>query len=252
MSNNSPKPVLLFQEDEKALGYQYELPRELSMRDIDVKSIDYDVEEVNKNYTLAGSRPTENSVYYLDPYDVAKKRHINEKNFTPMNVLKSKINYFLRVGDFLGATKMEVKVKSVNKAERKIDFDVNGNYKLVKAKVDVTNEEIKEIIETYEVYEKLSKKENFDLNRNIDILRSELKELNLFEPDLERYIDGRDARISGNSTDNRGIRTDLASEYNNILDISGKLSNPVFSVSAGFKDSLKIVNQIIVDIKFEF
>ena len=69
MTNNiKPKQILLFQEDEIALGYESRLPSGVKMKDIDVKSIDYDVEEVKSKYVLLGEQPNEHSVYYLHPY----------------------------------------------------------------------------------------------------------------------------------------------------------------------------------------
>lgn len=250
MSNNSPKPVLLFQEDEKALGYQYELPRTLSMRDIDVKSIDYDVEEVNKNYTLVGAQPTENSVYYLHPY---KKNTYVHESLGEDYFLKEKLALYIKVGSLIGAKTIAIKVISSERKEREIDASGKCRYKVIKGDINIkhtTTESYKNSLEIFRTYEH---KDNFDLDRNIDELRKMIDEFNLHhETNMISVIDARDSRNSGTILKTEHVVSEITREYNKILDISAKLSNPIFEVSAGFKDSLEIVNKIEVDIKFEF
>lgn len=250
MSNNRPKQVLLFQEDEKALGYQYEIPRTLSMRDIDVKSIDYDVEEVNKNYILVGSRPTENSVYYLHPYE--KNQYVHE-SLGEEHFLKAKIFYLKKVARLLGAKHIVTKIVFAEGKTREIDANGECRYKVIEGGIDVKYKTEEKYKKSIEISQDVEPEEEFDLNENIDMLRSEIQELNLHhELEMIDLIDGRDSRISKTKLTSTHIRTEITSEYNRLLDISAKLSNPIFKVSAGFKDNLKIVNQIMIDVKFEF
>lgn len=250
MSNNRPKQVLLFQEDEKALGYQYEIPRTLSMRDIDVKSIDYDEEEVKKNYILVGSQPNENSVYYLHPY---KKNTYVHESLGEEHFLKEKIILLKRVAYLLGAKSIVTKIVFTEGKTREIDANGECRYKVIEAGVGInhkTEEKYSKIVEISDTFEQ---EEDFDLNKNIDELRNMIKEFHLHhELEMIDLIESRDSRTSRTKLISKHIKTEITSEYNRLLDISAKLSNPVFNVSVGFKNSLKTVNQIIVDIKFEF
>lgn len=250
MSNNNPKQVLLFQEDEKALGYQYEIPRTLSMRGIDVKSIDYDVEEVNKNFTLEGPQPSENSVYYLHPY---KKNTYVHESLGEDYFLKAKIFYLKRVAQLLGAKSIVTKIELTESKKREIDANGNCRYKLIEGGIDVKHKTQERYTNTLEISENVTPEDDFDLNKNIDILRNEIKEFNLYhELELVDLIESRDSRVFKTKLTSKHIKTKISSEYNRLLDISAKLSNPIFDVSTGFKDNLEIVNEIIIDIKFEF
>lgn len=250
MSDNNPKQVLLFQEDEKALGYMYRLPVGYDMENIDVKSIDYDVEEIKENYTLVGSQPTKNSVYHLHPY---KKNTYIHESLGEDYFLKEKLALYKRVGQLLGAKSIATKVISIENKKREIDTNGNLQYKLVDGGVNVKNTISENYKNSLEILDTYQHQENFDLDRNITELHNIINEFNLHhEIDLISMIDARDSKNSGTILSSRHIKSEISSEYNKVLDISAKLSIPLFSVSTGFKDSLKIVNKVIVDIKFEF
>lgn len=250
MSDKRPKQVLLFQEDEKALGYQYEIPRTLSMRDIDVKSIDYDVEEVNKNFTLVGAQPTENSVYYLHPY---KKNTYVHESLGEDYFLKEKLALYIKVGYLIGAKTIVTKVISSESKKREIDANGECRYKVIEGDLNINHTTTESYKKSLEISKTFEHKDNFDLDKNIDKLRKMIDMFNLHhETNMISMIDARDSRNSGTILKTEHVKSEITSEYNKILDISAKLSNPVFSVSAGFKDNLEIINKIKVDIRFEF
>jgi|GEM_PF-2053869 hypothetical protein len=252
MSNKRPKEVLIFQEDEKALGYSYKLPNDFDMKNIDVKSIDYDVERAKKNYTLVGGSfyPAKDSVYYLHPYE--KNTYIHE-SIGEDYFLKAKLGFYRKVGHLLGAKSIVTKVESIKREEREVNAKGECEYKVVKgsATADYTKEQkdksLVEISDTYQL------QDNFDLNKNIDELRKLIDELNLHhEIEIISLIDFRDSRVSGTILKERHVKSEITSEYNRTLDISVKLTHPVFSVSTEFKDRVKRVQTIMIDIKFEF
>ena len=91
------------------------------------------------------------------------------------------------------------------------------------------------------------------MNKNIEELRKLIDEFNLgHEIDIISLIDFRDSRVSGTILKERHVKSEITSEYNKTLDISAKLTNPVFSVSTEFKNRVKRVQKIMIDIKFEF
>lgn len=261
MTNNiKPKQILLFQEDEIALGYESRLPSGIKMKDIDVKSIEYDVEEVKSKYVLLGEQPNEHSVYYLHPYQ--KNTYVNEKLGEDF-LLRAKMELYKKVGQLLGAKSISIDVLSINNCEIKININVEGRDSAgvitggipIGAGVKVENTDIRDYKRKFEISSTYCIQNDFDLDKNIDELRDMIDQFNLHhETDLVSLINDRDVRSSGGSMlKSRSIKSEISSEYNKILDISLKLSVPdVFDLSSEFNRNTRIIKKIEVNINYEF
>lgn len=249
MNDNLPQ-VILFQEDEKARNYKYIIPFELNS-DVAVKSIEDDVEDFkNGEVKLVGPPPTKDAIYYLHPYK--DKEYVHE-SLGEMYFLEEKLELYKRVGYLLGAKSISTKV--ILTESKKLEIDIEGKVQVntVNAGANVNNSKQSKYKETLEISEKYNQKENFDLNRNIDELKDMTQTLNLHhETGIKSLIDARDSRNSGVELSERKVKSEISSEYNRLLKISAQLSSPVFSVGIDFKNSLKTLNTLNVDIEFVF
>lgn len=247
---NKLSQVILFQDDEVALNYRYKLPYQLNTS-IQVKSIDYDVEDfINSGAKLVGPRPNNDSIYYLHPY---KDNEYVHESLGEMYFLKEKFNLYRRIGALLGAKTISTKVKLIKSESVEIDFEGNIQVKLVNAGLNgnLTKES------TYGQFElikdKINQEDNFDLDRNIDKLKVMIDQFNLHhELDLVSLIEDRDSREWGTKIGYRKIESEISSEFSRLLKASAQISSPVFSVGADFKNSLKSINKLMVDIVFDF
>lgn len=249
MKYNLPQ-VLLFQEDEKALNYEYKLPFQLDAN-ISIKSIEYDVEEFkNSGIKLIGSQPTKDTIYYLHPY---KKNEYIHESLGEMYFLQEKLELYRRVGALLGAKSISTKV--VLTESKKLEIDVEGKLqvKLVKAETSVNYTEQSKYQQALEISEEYNLQNNFDLHKNIDELHAMIDKLNLdHELGIISLIEARDSRNSGTVLSKRKVKSEISSEYSNLLQVSAQLSAPVFSIGADFKRSLETLNKLNVDIEYEF
>ncbi|QNS41238.1 hypothetical protein H0S70_13055 [Chryseobacterium manosquense] len=243
--------VILFQADEKARGYEYQLPPNKQLpKTIKVKSFDYDLADFLKKFTLVGGRPSQNSVYFLHPY---KNNIYVSDNLDASYFLKEKIHLFKKVGQLLGAKSIKTKVKESQSEVNTFAGKIEALYKLIKGSGEIKSETTKidktslEISDTYEL------QDNFDLNKNIDNLRKLIRENNLnHELELISLIDARDSRTSGTKISKRHVNSELSSEYNHLLETSMAIQNPVFDVSAKFNKHTNRLNVLSIDITYEF
>lgn len=249
MKNNSPQ-IILFQEDEKALNYKYKLPFQLHSN-IAIKSIEYDVPDLeNKGIELVGPQPTKDAIYYLHPYK--KNKYIHE-NLSEMHLLEEKMNLYRRVGALLGAKYISTKV--ILSESKKLEIDMEGKLqvKVLKAETNINYSEQSKYQRFQITEEEIEFKDNFDLNNNIDELKSMIDTYNLHhELGIISLIEGRDSRVSGVTLKSRKVSSEISSEYNSLLEVSAQLSAPVFSVGANFKKSLETVNKLNIDIEYQF
>lgn len=249
MSENLPK-VILFQEDEKALNYRYKLEYQLN-QNISIKSLEYDLEKFNNSaITLEGSQPTNDSMYYLHPYKTGVYVHESLGEF---HFLKEKMELYRRVGALLGAKSISTKV-ILTKSE-KIDIDIDGKVrvKVINAGVDLNIIKKSGYSEALEISEKYELQSNFNLNKNIDELKNMIKNFNLnHESDIVSLINARDSRSSGTALLERKVKSEISSEYNNLLKVSAQLSSPIFNVDTNFKKSLEEMSSITLEMEFIF
>ena len=248
---NNPK-VILFQKDETALGYRYNLDNGFKLDpNISIKSIDYDIDEIKNNYTLIGE-PELNSVFYRHPYK--ENTYVNE-NYNEIYFLKEKLSLFKEIGKQLGAKSIKTKIKKTKSKERNIDASGEVSYAKVKGDLSVNTEVKDNHSETIEINEKFELMPNFDLNKNIDELHKKINILNLHhETDLIELIRDRDSRNTGIALSEKQIKSEITSEYNSLTNISANLTAAatIFSLSANFKDTVKTENKIVIEIEYDF
>jgi len=249
MKSNLPQ-VVLFQEDEKALNYEYKLPFQLDAN-ISIKSIEYDVEEFkNSGIKLIGPQPTKDTIYYLHPY---KNNEYIHESLGEMYFLQEKLDLYRRVGALLGAKSISTKVVLTESKNLTIDVEGKLQIKLVKAETSVNYTEQSKYQQALEISEEYNLQNNFDLHKNIDELHVMIDKLNLHhELGIISLIEARDSRNSGTALSKRKVKSEISSEYSNLLQVSAQLSAPVFSIGADFKRSLETLNKLNVDIEYEF
>ncbi len=248
MSNNLPQ-IVLFQEDEKALNYRYKQNYNIGTN-IQVKSLEYDYTDFAKNNKLIGNRVDNNTLYFLHPYknNVYLNESLGEDYF-----LEEKLQLYKRAAQLLGAKSISTKVTF--KESRTINTDVNGEvkYKVIsieggtKRKIENSYKNALEISEEFEL------QDNFDKEKNIKELNDFIQHHNLnHEIGLISLIEARDSSKTGTLLTKRSVKSEITSEYNNLLEVSAKLNSPVFNISGGYKRKLEEVNSLIVEIDFIF
>ncbi|KIA89576.1 hypothetical protein [Kaistella jeonii] len=249
--NEQIPEIILFQKDENALGYKYQLPTKNQLSSsIEVKSIDYDVEDFSQNFELIGGRPKENSVYYLHPY--RKNTYVHESQGENYFIAE-KIALYRKIGFYLGAKKIDTKITF--KKEKRLITNADGtiSYNLVDAEIKIKTEKEEKYKEEYEIHEDVELQDNFDLKKNLMDCRKFIKDHYLgHETELLSLIDFRDSSESGVLLTKKNVITEITSEYNNLLEISAKLSSPVFSVSTNFKSKIETLNIVNIDITYNF
>ena len=244
--------VILFQEDEKARGYSYELaPDKQLPKTIAVKSFDYDLADFSEKFELVDEKRTsQNSVYFLHPY---KNNTYVSAEMDANYFLKEKIHLFKKVGQLLGAISIKTKVKESQSETKNLEGKIKAFYKLIKGSAEIKYETTKIDKTSLEISDTYILEDNFDLNKNIDDLRHYIKENSLnHELDLISLIDSRDSRISGTKLTKRHVNSELSSEYNHLLESSLALKNPIFDVSTKFKTNTNLINVLNIDIEYEF
>lgn len=249
MNNNLAK-VVVFQEDENALNFRYKLPFKLK-DDISVKSYEYDLENFkNSGVKLIGPRPTEGSIYYLHPY---KDNEYVHESKGEMYFLEEKLNLYRRVGALLGAKSITTNVTLKETEKLEVDAEGKITYKVVDASINVKSTKESEYKDTLEISESYELQNNYDLNKNIDSLRALIDKYNLHhELGITSLIDARDSKESGVSLTKRSVKSEISSEYRNLLEVSAQLKAPVFSVGMNFSKNFESVNKLVVDIEFVF
>lgn len=251
MNKHLPE-VILFQEDEKALGYMYELaPKNQLPNSVVIKSVDYDVEDfTSSELSIIGKRPTIGSVYFLHPYKKNTYVHDSlDKNY----FLAEKVDLFKRVGQLLGAKSIKTNVKLIESRKVTNAGEGKGSYALVEVEADVKTEKEKFDKSCYEISDSYILEQEFNLNKNIDELRLFINENYLrHETDLVSLIDARDSRISGTKLVTRKVKSELSSEYNSLLETSLSIKNPIFTASANFNRNVETLNVLTIDIDYEF
>ncbi|MDO4764263.1 MAG: hypothetical protein Q4A00_07780 [Flavobacteriaceae bacterium] len=250
MNKKLPK-VLLFQEDEKALNYKYKYPDYVLGKDIEVKSFEYDVDELKEaGIKFIGGEPQDNAVYFLHPYK--ENTYVSETQ--PEDYfLKEKLELYKRVASLLGAKTIETKV--ISEEYKKIEVDAQGNITFtpvakleggVKIEKNQNNKKSLEIKDSFEL------QPNFNLHKRIEDLRGLIEKFNLHhEIDIISLIDSRDP-TSGTLLKKREVKSEITSEYNHLLEISAKLNVKAFETSATFKRKVEKINKQILEITFEF
>jgi len=249
MSNKLPQ-IVLFQEDEKALNYRYKQDYQIGS-DIQIKSLEYDYDEFAKtNEVISNKRVSDNSLYFLHPYknNVYLNESLGEDYF-----LKEKLALYKRAAALLGAKSITTKVTF--KESRKLNTDVNGDVKY--KVVEIEGGSKREIVNSYknalEITENFEIQENFDKAKNIKELNKFIQEHNLHhEIDLISLIEARDSTNSGTLITSQNVKSEITSEFNDLLEVSAKLNSPVFNISGGYKRKLEEVNTLMIDIDFIF
>lgn len=241
--------IVLFQEDEKALNYRYKQKYSIGTN-IKVKSLEYDFDDFEREYEVIGNRPSDNTLYFLHPYK--DKVYLNE-NLGEVYFLKEKLQLYKSAASLLGAKSISTKITL--KESQSINTDINGEvkYETVNIEGSVKTKEENNLKKMFEIDEEFELQDNFNKENNIKELRDYIKKHDLnHEIDLISLIDGRDSSQSGTLLKKKTVKSEITSEYNNLLEVSAKLNSPVFSISGSYKEKLKKINTVTIDIKFIF
>lgn len=244
--------VILFQEDEKALGYQYHLPPNKQLpKTIAVKSFEYDLADFSENFEIVDEKRTsQNSVYFLHPYK--NNTYISAEKDANYFLIE-KIHLFKKVGQLLGAKSIKTEVKESQSEVDTFAGKIEAFYKLIKGSGEIKSETTKIDKTSLEIFDTYELQDNFDLNKNIDDLRKFIRENNLnHETELRSLIDARDSRTSGTKITSRHVKSELSSEYNHLLETSLAIKNPVFDVTAKFAKNTNRLKILNIDIFYEF
>lgn len=249
MSKNIPQ-IILFQEDEKALNYRYKLNYPTGTN-IQVKSLEHDYEEfAETNKIISNNRVDDKTLFFLHPYknNVYLNESLGENYF-----LEEKLELYKRTASLLGAKSISTKVTF--KESRSISTDSHGEvqYNLISIEGEVKSDIENNYKNSLEIKEEFEPQDNFNKDKNIIELKKFIEDHNLHhEIGLLSLIEGRDSSQSGTLLTKRTVKSEITSEYNKLLEVSAKLNSPVFSVSGGYKNKLKEVKTIYIDIDFIF
>ncbi|MGV0957234.1 hypothetical protein ACTS91_12635 [Empedobacter falsenii] len=257
MSNNNLKDIIIFQEDEVALGYHYDsrLPKDFPTYDVLIKSAEYDRNFfVDNRLEIIGDKPkSPNDVFFKHPY--LDNTYINS-NFSELQsyFLKQKIDFYKKVAKDLGATNIKATVNSIDKEEDKISVGIDGKHvKGVNIKVDYDSDEKSKLTNKYSFESTFERQENFNLSNNIDNLKKFINDHNLnHEIDLISLITSRDSRISGNLLKSEKIHSEISAEFNKLKKVSGRLRVPIFSLSSDFQREVSTYTKIELSIEYIF
>lgn len=242
--------IVLFEEDEKSLNYKFEKHSD-KLKSTDVLSLEYDKDKFLKNYEIKGQLPEIGSVYYKHP--IIPNCYVNS-TLDEYYFMKEKIEAYGKVAQLLGAASFEATV--VLDSIEKIAFEVSGDFKY---KVVDMNASLKEA-ETNRIVQKLELKRNFEIqigfdkeksfNNASDFIRSHNFSA---DPSLKGLLESRDPKL-GSTTKDQTLKTELTSEYNELLEFSAGLNvmKEVFNLSMGFSKRFESIKKVNLDMKIYF
>ncbi|MCU7543242.1 hypothetical protein [Riemerella anatipestifer] len=252
MKTENPE-LIVFQEDEIALGYKYLSETKNLPSDIEIKSYEYDLEKVRNEFHIIGGNPRLQTVLYKHPYQ--ENTYINgDIDNIESFFLKEKLNLYMDFGRLLGAKSINVKVTSFKSEEREMDASGEVKYKVVNIDSSYKKEEEKKLTSTIEISKEYEKSDNFNLCNNIDELKKRIDNLNLYhETELVSLVRERDSRDGGVFNSKTRVKSTITSEYRRASEFAFNLAaTPVFELNSKVKNSVKNVNEIEVDIEFIF
>ena len=241
--------VILFLEDERALNYRYKLNYTLN-RSIEVKSIDYDLNKFKNDYQLIGGEPDNNSLYFLHPYK--ENAYVREKK-GEVYFLKEKLNLYKKFASMLGAT--DISANLTLEKTSSIETKVNGEveYKVLESSVEHKKNKETKYKNSLELHETYELQHNYDKSKNLEKLRNLIYNYDLHhEQDLISLIEARDSSQTGTQLKNHKVKSEITSEFNNLLEVSAQLNSPVFDIGGSFEKKLQDINSVIVEMNFKF
>ena len=242
--------IILFEEDEKSLNYKFEKHSD-KLKSTEVLSIEYDKDKFINDFEIVGQLPEIGSVYYKHPSKLNCYVNSREDEYFFM---QEKIEIYGKIAQLLGATGFEATV--VLDSVGKIEFEADGN---IKYKVVEINSSIKEA-ETTKIIQRLQLKRDIEIQPDFDKHISYEKAIDFIknhnfssDPSLKGLIESRDPSI-GSLNKNQNLKTELTSEYNELIEFSAGLNimGDVFNLNIGFSRKFESIKKVNLDMTIYF
>jgi hypothetical protein len=242
--------VILFEEDERSLNYKFEKYSDKLMS-TDILSLEYDKDEFLNSYEIIGQLPEIGSVYYKHPSKI--NCYVNS-TLDEYYFMQEKIEVYAKVAQLLGATKFDATV--VLDSQEKNIVIVNGDiqYNVVKTEASYNKEQTNKIIQSLNFNRKIKIEPDFDKHSSYNEACQFLKSRNFTaDPSLNGLLESRNP-YNGSVTEEQTIKTELTSEYNELLEFSAGLEvmKDVFKLNLGFSRKFESIKKVNLDIKIYF
>jgi hypothetical protein len=242
--------VVLFEEDEKSLNYMFEQFSE-KLKSTEVLSLEFDKEDFLNTYEIVGQEPEIGSVYYKHP---SKLNCYVNSSLDEYYFMQEKIEVYGKVAQLLGATSFEATV--VLDSLEEMDFETVGEIKYKVIELDSTSKkaETNKMIQRLELKRDIKIQPDFDkhisYNKAIDFIKS--RDFTS-DSNLNGLLESRDPN-GGSVTEKQTLKTELTSEYNELLEISAglKVMGDVFKLNMGFSKKFKSIKKVNLDMKIYF
>lgn len=242
--------VVLFEEDEKSLNYKFQKHSD-KLKSTDILSLEYDKDKFLKNYEIIGQLPEIGSVYYKHP---SKPNCYVNSTLDEYYFMQEKIEVYGKVAQLLGASSFEATV--VLDSVEEMEFGAGGDikYKVVEMDASGKQAETNRIMQRLELKRDLEIQPDFDkeisFNKAIDFVQSRNFSS---DPGLKGLLESRDPK-GGSITKNQTLKTELTSEYNELLEFSAGLNvmSGVFKLNVGFSKKFKSIKKVNLDMKIYF
>lgn len=242
--------IILFEDDERSLNYKFEKFAN-KLKSTDVLSLEYDKDKFLNSYEIIGQLPQVGSVYYKHPN---KPLCYVDSSLDEYYFMQEKIEVYGRVAQLLGATSFKATV--VLDSVESMDFDANGNikYKVIEINASVRETETNKIIQRLVLNRDIDLKPDFNkktsFNEAVDFVRSHNFSS---DPSLNGLIYSRNPD-GGSVTRSQTLKTELTSEYNELLEFSAGLNvmGDVFKLSMGFSKKFELIKKVNLDMKIYF
>ena len=242
--------IILFEDDERSLNYRFEKFAN-KLKSTGVLSLEYDKDQFLNNYEIIGQSPVIGSVYYRHPN---KPNCYLDSTLDEYYFMQEKIEIYGRIAQLLGATGFEATV--VLDSVESMDFDANGNikYKVIELNASVREMETKKISQRLELNREIELKPDFNkkasFNEAVDFVKSHNFSS---DPSLKGLLNSRNPD-GGSVTRSQTLKTELTSEYNELLEFSAGLNvmGDVFKLSMGFSKKFESIKKVNLDMKIYF
>nr|WP_315199221.1 hypothetical protein [uncultured Flavobacterium sp.] len=242
--------VILFEDDERSLNYKFEKHSD-KLKSTKILSLEYDKDQFLNDYEIIGQLPEIGSVYYKHP---SKPNCYVNSALDEYYFMQEKIEVYGKVAQLLGATGFEATV--VLDSIEKMDFIGSGDFKYKIVEMNASSKEA----ETNKIMQRLELKRDLEIQPDFNKIINFNKAIDFVEsrnfssdPSLKGLLESRDPK-GGSITKNQTLKTELTSEYNELLEFSAGLNvmSGVFKLNMGFSKKFESIKKVNLDMKIYF
>lgn len=242
--------VVLFEEDEKSLNYKFE-KHSNKLRSTEILSIEYDKDKFVNEYEIKGQLPEIGSVYYKHPS--VPNCYVNS-SLDEYFFMNEKIEAYGKVAQSLGAIGFEATV--VLDSLEKMEFGTNGDikYKIVEMDASYKQTETNAIIQKLILNREIEIQSDYDKYKGYNEAFDFIKNNNFSsDPSLKGLLESRNPS-NGSLTKKQTLKTELTSEYNELLEFSAGLNvmSDVFNLNMNFSKKFESIKKVYLDMIIYF